>query len=185
MSPSHKMCSKIHEISMKNSIILSKNLTGEQATCSSLRHLDASNLKLVRNPRSIKTEIQVPPSIKVDYSSEPKVLETIYYYGNLTHLEINRIVKNFRLFPVRYVFIFPEIVSPSLRHVSVQGNTLWYIDFELHTTALRKIQWLHLQNNEMEFIGPNVIGNMTSVKYLNLANNLLNKMLQNNSFKKH
>lgn len=174
-SPDNVFCSSVESIDMRKTILGELNATKKIATCKSLRYIDVSKAVLPPTARRISLE-SGQPVITVNITNSKNVLAIIYFFLNVETLLADSVLRYSIMPAVKYIIIFERDIELATQHISLRGNDMSYLNLELHSRCFRNIKSLNLGKNNLEFVSPNFFANLSSIKNLSLADNVLSKM---------
>ena len=179
---SKSFCGSVEEISIRNSVLFSVDniITKSLPICSSLKRMDLSFMTYPNAQLAIQPVYIVSPTVTVNWTDRSRFVETSRYFSNIEEWLVSGLVKGTLLLRVRYIVIFDIDFSINMRNLTAQNKKLWYLDVELHSTAFTNLRYLDFSNNANEYISPAFFYNISALRHLILANNLLYKMAKQN-----
>ena len=177
---SKSFCESVEEISIRKSMLLDgdRRITKSHPICSSLKRLDLSYMTYVQ--LAIQPVFTVSPTVTVNLTDNHRYVITFRFFSNIEELLVSGLVKGTLLLRLRYIVIFDIDFSIHLTNLTSQNNNLRYLDVEIHSTVFTKLRSLDISNNVNEYISPALFYNMSALRHLTLANNLLYKMAKQN-----
>jgi len=151
------------------------NITNSLQICSLLRRLDVSYMAYFSVP---DVRLYVANKVIINVTTNQHVVGMVRFISKVEELFASGFARSKWLLPVPYVVLFDIDLRLHWKHVTLQNNNLWYLDLNIHSNAFKNVRSLDISNNANEYISPTFFYNMSSIRNVSLANNVLYKMTE-------